>query len=66
MNRPGGATDLGILTIADGTTRRLTTTKEDENGAEFTADGKTVVFRRLQTVQRIFTTDLSKLLSGAR
>ena len=55
--------DLGIVTIADGTTRRLTTTRENENGAEFTPDGKTVVFWRGQTVQRIFTADLSKLLA---
>ena len=62
----GGATDLGILNIADGTTRRLTTTREDENGAEFTPDGKTVVFRRLQTVQRIFVVDLSRLLASRK
>ncbi|MDA1080793.1 MAG: hypothetical protein O2973_03795 [Gemmatimonadetes bacterium] len=46
--------DLGMLTIADGTTRRLTTTPESEDGAEFTPDGKTVVFRRSATVQRLY------------
>ena len=62
----GGATDLGVLHIADGTTRRLTTTREDESSAEFTPDGKTVVFQRTQTVQRIFTADLTKLLEAIR
>jgi hypothetical protein len=60
----GGATDLALLNMADGTTRRLTTTKEAEVGAEFTPDGKTVLFRRVETVQRITSVDLSKTLSG--
>lgn len=62
----GGATDLGILHIADGVMRRLTTTREDEAGGEFTSDGKSVVFRRTQTVQRIFTVDLTKLVKAMR
>lgn len=49
-----GVNDLGVLTIADGTTRRLTTTPESEEGAEFTPDAKTVVFRRSTTVQRLY------------
>jgi TolB protein len=61
----GGANDLGILNLADGSKRRLTRTPESEAGAEFTPDGKTVVFRRVQTVQRILTMDLSKLLDRA-
>jgi Tol biopolymer transport system component len=61
----GGATDLGMLNVADGTTRRLTTTPENEQGAEFTPDGRTVVFRRVKTVQRIHTVDLSGLTSSA-
>lgn len=59
----GGAADLGIFRVADGTTRRLTTTPENEFGAELTRDGKTVVFRRARINQRIFTTDLSGVLS---
>ena len=61
----GGANDIGILNVADGATRRLTTTPESEGGEEFTPDGKTVVFRRTETVERIFAADLTKLLSGA-
>ncbi len=60
----GGARDLGVMRLADGTTRRLTTTRENEAGAVFTPDGKSVVFRRVQTVERIFTVDLSKLLTA--
>jgi TolB protein len=60
----GGATDLGLLRVADGTTRRLTTTHESEEGAEFTPDGKTILFRRVKTVQRITAVDLSSLLNS--
>lgn len=62
----GGATDIGLFRVADGTTRRLTTTPENEFGAEMTPDGKTVVFRRAKINQRIFTTDLSAILSGGK
>lgn len=62
----GGTNDLGIMNLADGTTRRLTTTPEDEQGAELTPDGKTLIFRRVQTVQRINAVDLSKLLAGKK
>ncbi len=62
----GGATDIGIMNVADGTTRRLTTTAENELGGEFTPDGKSVVFRRVQTVQRINAVDLTKLLAAPR
>jgi Tol biopolymer transport system component len=62
----GGANDLGLLHVPDGVTRRLTTTPQDEQGAELTPDGKTVLFRRVETVQRITTVDLSKLLAAAK
>lgn len=62
----GGQTDLGLLNPVDGSTRRLTNTKESETGAEITPDGKTVVFNRLQIVQRIVTVDLTKLLAGGK
>ena len=42
----GGISDLGVLNLKDGTSRVLTSTPEDEQGAEWTPDGKTVVFRR--------------------
>ncbi|MBY0492485.1 MAG: hypothetical protein K2R93_21800 [Gemmatimonadaceae bacterium] len=60
-----GANDLYLLTIADGSIRRLTHTPENELGGEFTPDGKTVVYLRYQTTQRIVTTDLAALLKGA-
>lgn len=59
----GGARDLGVLRLTDGTTRRLTTTPETEAGAEMTPDGKTLVFIRSKWVQRIYSTDLSRLLA---
>ena len=49
-----GAHDLGVLNLADGTKRQLTTTPEDEGGAELSADARTVVFRRAMTVQRLY------------
>ena len=58
----GGKADLGLLHVTDGSMRRLTTTPDDEAGAEFTSDGKTVLFRRMQTTQRITAVDLSKLI----
>lgn len=62
-----GMLDIGLLNVKDGTTRRLTTTPEDERGyPEFTADGKTVVFRRDVIVTRIYTADLEKLLAGGK
>jgi Tol biopolymer transport system component len=61
-----GADDLGIITIATGATRRLTTTPEDEAGAEWTPDDKTVVLRRAQTVARIVAADVAKLLGGKK
>jgi Tol biopolymer transport system component len=62
----GGVPDLFILNVADGTTRRLTTTPENEGGEEFTPDGKTVVFIRRQTVQRISAVDLTRLLASSK
>ena len=60
------AQDIALLHVADGKTRRLMTTPDREEGAEFTKDGKTVLFRRMETVQRIMTADLSKLLATKR
>lgn len=44
----------------------LPKTREAASNAEFTPDGKTVVFQRTQTVQRIFTADLTKLVKAMR
>ena len=61
-----GARDLGLLNIANGSVRRLTTTPDDEWGSEFTRDGKTVAFVRQKTVQRIHSVDLSTLMTPPR
>lgn len=61
-----GAKDLGLLRVSDGSTRRLTTTPEIESGAEMTPDGKTVVFRRAKVTQRIYSTDLSRILARVK
>jgi len=58
----GGRNDLGLLRLADGVTRRLTSTPESEDGAAFTHDGKRVLFRRAETEQRIMMVDLSKVI----
>lgn len=60
-----GNDDLYLLTLADGTIRRLTRTPENEVGGEPTPDGKTVVYPRAQKSQRILTTDLTALLRPA-
>ena len=62
----GGASEIGLFNRLDGTQRRLTTTPEDENNARFTADGKTVLFRRAQTVKRLTVSDLTKLLAAPK
>ncbi len=61
----GGKADLGLLDLTTGATRRLTTTPEDENGAEITPDNKTIVFTRVTNTSRIFTADLSELMARA-
>lgn len=59
-----GAQDIGIVDVATGTKRRLTTTPENEGGSEITRDGKTVVFNRATVFQRLFQADLGKLTAG--
>jgi TolB protein len=60
--------DLGLLTLKDGSMRRLTDTPENEGwfGApvRWTGDGKTIVFIRSAERRRIVTVDLTKLLGG--
>ena len=62
----GGASETAIMHIADGTTRRLTTTPENESDAEITSDSKTVIFRRSLTVKRINSVDLTKLMASQK
>jgi Tol biopolymer transport system component len=59
-----GSIDLGLFNVADGTKRQLTTTPQDEVGAEFTPDGKMAVFTRRTVVQRLVSTDLSSILKS--
>ena len=55
--------DLGIFDVADGTSRRITNTADSEQGAEWSADGSTLVFNRTVPVSRITTTDVARLLA---
>jgi dipeptidyl aminopeptidase/acylaminoacyl peptidase len=59
-----GATEQHILDLVTGSTRRLTTSPESENGAEFSPDGKSVLFRRARITQRVYSVDVSGLLKG--
>jgi Tol biopolymer transport system component len=62
---PNGAVhNLGLLNRKDGTTRRLTTSSFDEDGARFTPDNQTIVFQRSRSVRRIAIADVSRLLAG--
>jgi Tol biopolymer transport system component len=59
----GSATDYGVLTMADGSTKRVTQTPENEGGAEWTADGSALLFRRAVPISRLTTANLTKLLA---
>jgi Tol biopolymer transport system component len=54
--------DLGILDLADGTARRVTTTPASEQRPEWSHDGSTLVFRRVTPVSRITTADVRRLV----
>jgi Tol biopolymer transport system component len=54
--------DLGILTVADSSVRRITKTSESETRAEWSADGSMLVFTRVVPVSRIMTVDVTRLL----
>jgi Tol biopolymer transport system component len=56
-----GADDLGVVDVATGAKQRLTTTPQSELGAEWTPDGKSIVFRRVEQVRRIHAADLSRI-----
>jgi len=58
----GPTHDIGILHRADGSTKRLTNTPEDESGAVLSPDGKTVLFLRSRNIRRVAVADLTKML----
>lgn len=62
--RNGATWDIGLLDRTSGTTRRLTNTPVDEDGAVITPDGKTVIFQRYRNVRRIAIADLSRALAA--
>lgn len=62
--RNGATWDIGLLDRTTGTTRRLTSSPVDEDGAVITPDGKTVIFQRYRNVRRIAIADLSRVLSA--
>ena len=55
--------DLGILNLADGKTRRLTTTPEAEGSTQWTPDGQSIVVLRSFPKRRIATVDVAGLTS---
>jgi TolB protein len=63
--RNGTTWDVGLLDRATGTTRQLTNSPVDEDGAVITPDGKTVIFQRYRNIRRIAIADLSAVLSAA-
>lgn len=58
--------DLGLFSLKDGSTRRLTNTPENEGGYWWTGDGKTIVFSRSAERRRIATVDVTKLLARGK
>ena len=58
--------DLGILNLADGSTRRITNTPESEEGTEWSPDGSALVFTRVVPISRITTADVERLMVGRR
>jgi Tol biopolymer transport system component len=58
--------DLGLLNLADGSTRRITNTPESEEGTEWSPDGSALVFTRVVPISRITTADVARLMAGRR
>jgi Tol biopolymer transport system component len=54
--------DLGILTVADGSVRRITQTPESEDRSQWSPDGSALVFIRTVPISRITTMDITQLL----
>lgn len=62
----GAGRDVGVLDVATGERRRLTNGGGSNGGAEFSAAGDTVFFRRSLPVRRVAVADLTKLLGVKR
>lgn len=62
--RAEGFRHLGILDVADGTTRQITSARANDAGAEWSADDSAIVFQRSVPISRIYTADLTRLLAG--
>jgi len=58
--RANGANHIGIVTLATGAKRPLTHAADEDAAAEWTPDGKQILFERNHNVARIFVADLSK------
>ena len=61
----GGGTDLGILDLKSGTTRRLTATAASEDAAAFVPGSDAVLMVRSKPVRRIAKADLRKLMDAS-
>jgi hypothetical protein len=59
----GNAGDLGIMSLVDGSIRRLTQTPQNEAPPQFAEGGNSLVFRRSVQRERIGTVDLTRLPS---
>ena len=55
--------DLGILNLADGTTRRLTNTPASEGSTQWSPDSKSIVVLRSVPRRQIATVDITALLA---
>ena len=64
--RANGADHIGLADLVTGTFTPWTSGPEDEGGAEWTHDGKTIVFQRSHDVTRIFVADLTKQLAAPK
>jgi Tol biopolymer transport system component len=62
----GPSQDIGILDVATGQTTRVTTTPESESHAQFTADGNSVILRRVRITRELKRADVAEVLKRAQ
>jgi Tol biopolymer transport system component len=60
----GNVEDIGILDLATGDTIRVTATPESETQAALSADGQSVILRRVRVIQRIMRADVGGVLNA--